>query len=153
MKTRTITQMRLVEATSATELMYKFNEMMDAVSRMNANMEKPVISLETLTAYIVYTTQEVVAETREDYHQLRGEHFSCSDCKYFHENDLHNGSADCPFRHGRTASYDNVCGEFWDAYENKEDILYVPRNKDGSVNRQTNKGKRYMKLKERGAVN
>ena len=152
MRTRKITQMRLVEASTPTELMYKFNEMMDEISTMSANVKEPVISLETLTAYVVYTEQEVIAENRDDYHSLKGEIFHCSDCKYFHENDLHNGSADCPFRHGHTASYDNVCTEFWDAYEAKEDILYVPRNKDGSVNRLTNKGKRYLKLKETGAV-
>lgn len=152
MRTRTITQMKLVEASTPTELMYKFNEMMDEVSKLNINMQEPVISLEKLTAYVVYTEQEVIAESRQDYHTLRGEHFLCGDCKYFHENDLHNGSADCPYRHGHTASYDDVCKEFWDAYEQHEDILYVPRNKDGSVNRATKRGVRYLELKERGAI-
>ena len=127
MRTRTITQMKLVEASTPTELMYKFNEMMDEVSRLKVNADKPVISLDTLTAYVVYTEQEVVAESRDDYHALRGEHFHCGDCKYFHENDLHNGSA-------------------------KEEILYVPRNKDGSVNKTSKRGVRYLELKERGAV-
>ena len=144
--------MKLVEASTPTELMYKFNEMMDEVSRLKVNADKPVISMDTLTAYVVYTEQEVVAESRDDYHALRGEHFHCGDCKYFHENDLHNGSADCPYRHGCTASYDDVCKEFWDAYEAKEEILYVPRNKDGSVNRTSKRGVRYLELKERGAV-
>ena len=143
--------MQVVEAGSPTELMHKFNQMMDDISRLKVNAEKPVISLDTLTAYVVYTEQEVVAETREDYHALKGEHFFCGDCKYFHENNLHNGSADCPFRHGHTASYDDVCKEFWDAYEAKEEILYVPRNKDGSINRATKRGRRYANMKEKEA--
>ena len=152
MKTRKITQMRMVEAKSPTELMYQFNRMMDEISRMNVSAEKPVISLDTLTAYVVYTDYEAIPETRDDYHALQGEHFLCGDCQHFHDNDLHNGSADCPFRHGCTASYDNVCREFWDAYEAGEPILYVPRNKNGSVNKTTKRGRRYLELQKKGAI-
>ncbi len=150
MRTQTKTRMALVEASTPTELMYKFNEMMDGVGHFSH--KEPVINLENLTAYVIYTEQVVVVETREDEHSLKGERFMCSDCKHFHENKQPNGSSDCPFRHGMTLGFDNVCREFWDAYENKEDILYVPRNKDGSVNRLTRKGKRYLELKKKGVV-
>lgn len=152
MKTRRITQMLLVEAETPTDLMIKFNKMMDELSTFHANHEKPVISLETLTAYVVYTREELIVENRDDEHAIKGERFACSDCKYFHENKLPNGMADCPYRHGETHSYDNVCREFWDAYEAKEDILFCPRNKDGSINKATKRGKRWMELKERGAI-
>ena len=150
MRTEKRTQMALVEGKTPTELMIRFNEMMDRMSHYTH--EKPVVDLGSLTAYVIYTEETIVVETRDDEHALKGEKFFCSDCKYFHENLKPNGSSDCPFRHGMTLGFDNVCKEFWDAYENHEDILYVPRNKDGSVNKTTSKGKRYLKLKEEGAV-
>ena len=150
MKTLKRTQMAIAQGSNATELMVNFNAMMDRMSHYDH--EKPVVDLATLTAYVIYTEETIVLETREDEHFAKGEKFFCSDCKHFHENKLSNGCSDCPFRHGKTMGYDNVCREFWDAYEAKEDILFVPKNKDGSVNKTTSKGKRYLKLKEEGAV-
>lgn len=149
MKTIKRTQMRLVEAGSPTELMVKFNQMMDELS--GYRHQEPVVSLSDLTAYVIYTDEQVIAETREDRHYLAGDHYLCGDCKHYHEN--RNGAyADCPYRHGNTANYDEVCKEFWDAYEQGEDILYVPRNKDGSVNKTTKQGRNYLRLKEQGVV-
>lgn len=146
MRTIKRTQMRLVEASSPTELMYKFNQMMNELSESGYRLKEPIISLETLTAYVVYTDEQAIPETREDWHHLKGERFHCGDCKYYHEN-VRGAYADCPYRHGLTANYDDVCRDFWDFYESGEDILYVPRNKDGSVNKTTKKGKRYLKMK------
>lgn len=152
MKTITRTQMRLVEAETPTELMVKFNQMLDDLARSKVSFKEPVISLETLTAYVIYTEQEVIAETRADEHSLKGENYHCSDCKHYHEYHDRGRGVDCPYRHGMTMNYDPVCKEFWDAYEFGEDILFVPRNKDGSVNRATSKGKRYLELKRKGVV-
>lgn len=151
MRTRKRTQMKLVEAKTPSELMVKFNEMMNEVSDLGLSYKEPVISLETLTAYVVFTDEMAEPETRSDWHSLKGEHFLCGDCKYYHENKV-GAHADCPYRHGLTASYDDVCKEFWDAYESHEDILYVPRNKDGSVNKTTKRGQKYLKLKAEGMV-
>ena len=150
MRTEKKTQMALVEGETPTELMVRFNEMMDRMCQYTHG--EPVIDLSSLTAYVLYTEETVVVETREDEHIIKGERFFCSDCKFFHENKCTDGSSDCPHRHGMTLGFDNVCKEFWDAYENREDILYVPRNKDGSVNKTTSKGKRYLKLKSQGVV-
>lgn len=139
---KTYEQIKVIEAKTPTELAEKFNEMMREIPSKH---EKPVISMETLTAYVVYTETEVVEEKHS-------ESFNCSDCKHFHEGRRPNGTSDCPYRHGDNYGWDKVCKEFWDAYEAKEDILYVPRNKDGSVNKTTTAGKRYLKLKERGIV-
>ena len=150
MRTERKEQMAIAQGSNATEFMVNFNAMMDRMSHYTH--EKPVIDLATFTAYVIYTQETVIVETRDDEHALKGEKFYCSDCKYFHENRKANGSSDCPFRHGMTLGFDNVCREFWDAYEAKEDILFVPRNRDGSVNKTTSKGKRYLKLKSEGAV-
>ena len=149
MRTERRTQMALVEGKTPTELMIRFNEMMDRMSHYSH--EKPVIDLGSLTAYVIYTEETVIVESRKDEHALKGERFFCGDCKHYHEN-FHGTSSDCPYRHGSVKNYDDVCKEFWDAYECKEDILYVPRNRDGSVNKTTSKGRRYLKLKEEGAV-
>lgn len=150
MKIQTKTRMALVEASNPTELMFKFNEMMDGVEHFSH--KEPVIDLPNLTAYVIYTQQEVVIEGREDMHELKGEKFYCSDCSHFHDNKLPNGTSDCPYRHGACHGWDRVCREFWDAYEAGEDILYVPRNKDGSANKTTTKGKRYLELQKKGVV-
>lgn len=141
------TQMAIVEAKTPTEFAKGFNEMMDRVAHYQH--EEPVIDLKTLTAYVLYT-DEIEGEPKEE--KKSENNFFCSDCKHFHENRKANGCSDCPYRRGETKGADNVCKEFWDAYDAKEDILYVPRNRDGSVNKTTSKGKRYLKLKEQGMV-
>ena len=139
------TQMAIVEATNIREFAEGFNKMMDRVAYFNH--EEPVIDIKNFTAYVLYTD-----ETKEEVKEETGERFFCSDCRHFHDNRKPNGCSDCPYRRGETKGADNVCKEFWDAYEAKEDILYVPRNRDGSVNKTTAKGKRYLKLKEQGMV-
>ena len=59
MRTRTITQMKLVEASTPTELMYKFNEMMDDVTNnwwnaalYNHNTGQPYAALYELKAFV-----------------------------------------------------------------------------------------------------
>lgn len=138
------TQIAIVEAKTPTEFAKGFNEMMDRVAHYQH--EEPVIDLKTLTAYVLYTDETKMVQ------EFEGERFFCSDCRHFHDNRKPNGCSDCPYRRGEAKGADNVCKEFWDAYEAKEDILYVPRNRDGSVNKTTSKGKRYLKLKEQGMV-
>ena len=143
MRIKKHTQMMLAQGANPADFTEQFNEMMEKVSRFN--YEKPVVDIQSLTAYVIYTYEEREIETIEDERELHGEKFYCKDCDHFYED------GGCPFRR-KTDRMDKVCKEFWDAYENHEPIVYAPKNRDGSINKTTKQGKRYMKLKAEGAI-
>lgn len=141
MRIKKHTQMMMAQGADPADFTEQFNLLMEKVAHYN--YEKPVIDISNLTAYVIYTYEEREVETITEQHEVKGEVFYCKDCIHFYEGCLYGKKTD---------RMDKVCKAFWDAYENREPIVYAPKNKDGSINKTTKQGKRYMRLLAEGAI-
>lgn len=148
---KTVKRMELVEGTSGSDLMEKYNAMLDRLEGQKCSISDPVINLEKLIAYVLVTRTTKMPETLAEAHSLNGEFFSCSDCRFFRRDTRGDGNCDLRKRKGKVHSYADVCETFWELFDNGEDVLFCPRNKDGSINRRKKQGIKYIEWeKEHG---
>lgn len=141
---KTVKRMELVEGVSGADLMEKYNSMLDRLEGQKCSISDPVINLDKLIAYVLVTRTTKMPETLGEAHSLNGEYFNCTDCRFFRRDGRGDGNCDLRKRKGKIHSYDDVCETFWELFDNGEDVLYCPRNKDGSVNKRKKQGIRYI---------
>ena len=96
MKRNRYKQIRLVQGESTAEAVEKFNRAMADLRDLNPEVER----IDSQTFFIYYTLTEVVAETKADKYELRGEEIRCADCPFFEPFLTANGSPDKRMKRG-----------------------------------------------------
>lgn len=118
MKTIRKTQMESFEADCLQEFTAKFNASMAWVGRVADKYNDPVINLEMLRGFVVFTTVEKIPEGIRDILDLENERVSCSQCMHYEQTYKNNGECRKGCCRGALRANDEACGRFFKAWEN-----------------------------------
>lgn len=111
-------QMRYVEGVTGHEFQDNYNKAMDELTAANISVDEKMISLEKLSAVILYTEVVEMPENMKDRYALKGIYPTCEECPYFEK--LTDYSGICPFMKFRSGThYANmdICDKRWKELE------------------------------------
>lgn len=114
MKTLKRTQMQSFEGQSMKELEAEFNRTMEWVSRSADKYSEPVVDINTLRGYVIFTEVVRIPENIRDQLELAGERVTCGQCSKFEPERYGNGS--CPFCRGTLRKNDEACDRLFEAW-------------------------------------
>lgn len=121
-------QMRYVGGIDGEELADNFNAAMNELAAQGIAVDERIISLDKLSAVLIFTVTEQYPENLKDKYALKGIFPTCGDCPYFERQTPYSGV--CPYLKvkGKTAvhldSFD-ICDKRWREIE--EEVEYQRR--------------------------
>lgn len=137
MKTLKRTQMQSFEGQTMKDLEREFNQKMEWVSRAASNYQDPVVDIQTLRGYVIFTETVRIPENLRDELELAGERISCGQCVKFQPERYSNGT--CQFCRGLLRKNDEACDKLFEAWAagdcwlagREEEKLHERINKSG----------------------
>lgn len=114
MRTLKRTQMQSFEGTTLKELEQNFNRTMEWISKAADNYQEPVVDIQTLRGYVIFTETARIPENIRDQLELAGETVTCGQCKKFERERYNNGT--CPFCRGLLRTSDEACDKLIEAW-------------------------------------
>lgn len=120
MKTIRKTQMESFEAETLKDFTARFNTAMAWVGRVAEKYNEPVVNLEMLRGFVIYTVIERIPEGIQDILDLENERLSCAQCRHFERTYRNNGLCKKGCCRGELRAADEPCGRFFKSWENGE---------------------------------
>ena len=114
MKTLKRTQMQTCEGETLKDLEREFNRTMEWVARSSDKYEEPVVDIQALRGYVIFTEIVRVPESIRDQLELSGERVTCGQCSKFVPERYGNGT--CEFCRGLLRKNDEACGKLFEAW-------------------------------------
>lgn len=114
MKTLKRTQMQTFEGETLKDLEREFNRTMEWVARSSDKYEEPVVDIQALRGYVIFTEIVRVPESIRDQLELSGERVTCGQCSKFVPERYGNGT--CEFCRGLLRKNDEACGKLFEAW-------------------------------------
>ena len=114
MKTLKRTQMQSFEGETLKDLEREFNRTMEWVARSADNYQEPVVDIQALRGYVIFTEIARIPESIRDQLELAGERVTCGQCVKFQPEKYSNGT--CEFCRGLLRRNDEACGKLFEAW-------------------------------------
>ena len=116
-------QMLFVEGITGEDFQRKYNAAMQDLSSKPVAIDDKILSLEKLSAVILYTVSETIPETIKDQYELQGKYPTCGECPHFKFVTNHTG--DCPYlkfhkKGGVHFASEDICDRRWKEIEELE---------------------------------
>ena len=111
-------QMLFVEGQSGIEFQDNYNSAMERLTAAHIDINEKMISLDKLSAVILYTQTVEIAENMKDRYHLKGIYPTCGECPYFEQVTDYTGV--CPFmkfKSGVHYSNMDICDKRWKELE------------------------------------
>lgn len=137
-------QMRYVEGVTGQEFSEQYNKAMEELTAANISVDEKMISLDKLSAVILYTETVEMPENMKDRYALKGIYPTCEDCPYFEK--LTDFSGVCPFmtfRSGTHYANMDICDKRWKeletiaAMERRGEHETLPKSRCGTCETRT----------------
>lgn len=122
-------QMLYVEGQTGEEFQKSYNTAMDSLTEAHITVDEKMISLDKLSAVILYTQTVEIAENMKDRYAQKGIFPTCGECPYFEAMTAFSGV--CPFvsfRSGTHYSNMDICDKRW------KELETIAASERGSVN-------------------
>lgn len=127
-------QMLFVEGRNGDELMRSYNESMNGLVRSLATVTDNIISIENLSAVILYEVTEEIPETIKDRYALAGIFPKCADCPCFVPTKY---GGTCHRVQGTLRKDDDICKARWAEIEQeRRDYVTESDGRDGQARRE-----------------
>lgn len=125
--------MVVIEAKNGDELMTRYNEEMDGLTRLGITIEEKIISIERMSAIILYSEKVRLPENLKDEFALRNIYPTCSECPYFVPKKY--GTGVCPrVRGDDLRETDAICKFRWmeleKEFERRTDVTQLKSRND-----------------------
>lgn len=130
MKTIKKSNMVVIEGSSGADLQNKYNSSMDELTRAGITIEEKIISIEKMSAIILYEETVKIPECLKDEYALRGIYPRCSECPMYVQG-LY-GTGVCPRVKGVLRDDDDICKARWRELEAQlERRIYATQESTG----------------------